>query len=263
MDNNQHSEESSEKVSSQSPTAGGQIMDITSPQQVNGAFPGTENPTSNLSSSSDKTSESPANSFESSQPDGATSDSVEPTDSSENAEVESSGQNEEPTENNSDVSSQFETTNESSFSSPSVSQTETVPETVPASIEPSQRTEESSENMSAVPESISHPTPTPHVDAPKQRNHHKTPIVAIFIAITLAILLAGLVVFAYLKNNRNGNIQRSDNTTSSNAIPAPTVSAVTGNDVNSTSNSIDTSLKKANDSTDFADTTLSDTTLGL
>jgi hypothetical protein len=74
----------------------------------------------------------------------------------------------------------------------------------------------------------------------------------IVVAIVIAVLLAAVAVFAYMKTQKKP--------TGSAAVKIPTIGA---NDVSSTEKQLDDSLNGVNDDTDFAASNLSDAALGL
>ena len=90
--------------------------------------------------------------------------------------------------------------------------------------------------------------------------HSGMPIMAIAIAVVVAIVLAGLVVFAYTRNS-SGDIDRKDTT----GIYQPITEKpqATTADVDETNKEIDAGLEKANDTADFPESELSDASLGL
>lgn len=95
-------------------------------------------------------------------------------------------------------------------------------------------------------------------DAPELPKHSGTPVVAVVIAIVIALALAGLTVFAYLKTR---NTSPDTNTTTTQ--PSTTASKATTKDVDNTSKDMDTALSSVDDTKDFAATDISDTALGL
>lgn len=80
----------------------------------------------------------------------------------------------------------------------------------------------------------------------------KAPVGIIIVAIIIAVLLAGVAVFAYMKTQKKS--------TGSVPAKAPVISA---SDVNSTEKQLDESLGGVSDDTDFAASNLSDASLGL
>lgn len=87
------------------------------------------------------------------------------------------------------------------------------------------------------------------------------PVAAIVIAVVVAIALAGVVIFSYLKAKNNDAIKRQDSASSSQTVTEKPQASVA--DVDSTNAELDSSLKQIDDNKDFAATELSDTTLGL
>ncbi len=99
-----------------------------------------------------------------------------------------------------------------------------------------------------------------HPEHQNTSSHHAMPVMAIVVAIFVAIVLAGLVVMAYVRKN-NGDIERKDTTTSSQSTETKT--DVRTSDVDETSKQVDDTLAKANDAVDFPEAELSDASLGL
>ncbi len=89
--------------------------------------------------------------------------------------------------------------------------------------------------------------------------HTGAPIVAIVIAVVVAAGLAGLVIFSYIKARNSDAIKRTDSN-SQTVVEKPQASV---SDVDTTTEEVDKALEQADDSTDFSETQLSDTTLGL
>lgn len=85
---------------------------------------------------------------------------------------------------------------------------------------------------------------------PKKKSKPTTVIV---IAVVLVLAIAAAVVFAYVKSRDKGLTPPVTKTTPK----------VTSSDVTSTSNQLDTDLKKVDDSKDFSEAYLTDQTLGL
>lgn len=101
----------------------------------------------------------------------------------------------------------------------------------------------------------------PEVPKTSHGGHHTgAPVAAIVIAVVVAVALAGVVIFSYMKARDNGAINRSDSTNTDTVAEKPQASVA---DVDAATSEIDSSLEAADDSTDFATTDLSDTTLGL
>lgn len=128
----------------------------------------------------------------------------------------------------------------------------------------------SSPEESSIDTSASEPTPTQSdpqsaIPGPEQvttgQNDHKhqgIPAVALVVAIIVTLALSGLVVYSYLKSNKDSKIG-----TQSSSTEQSTVKPVTSTEVDATAAEIEKSLNAANDSTDFPEDSLSDTTLGL
>lgn len=83
---------------------------------------------------------------------------------------------------------------------------------------------------------------------------HKAPVGAIIAAIIIALVLAGTTIFAYLKTTKTATTDKS---------VTPVQQPVKAADVQQTSQDVETSLKAIDENKDFANTDLSDTTLGL
>jgi uncharacterized protein HemX len=105
--------------------------------------------------------------------------------------------------------------------------------------------------------------PTPPADTPNpmaitQPGPKKsgTPKGAVIAAIIIGLALAAVAVFAYKKT------QMKDHSTT-NVTTSTQNSKVTTKDVDDTTQAIDDNLKTIDDTKDFADTNLSDTSLGL
>lgn len=100
----------------------------------------------------------------------------------------------------------------------------------------------------------------PHSDTPAAMPHHsKTPVAAIVVAIIIALLLAGLTVYVYLKTKKDTPVPDDTPTTSQqSSTPKATTS-----DVDQANSDLDASLKEAEASEDVGSNDLSDTTLGL
>ena len=95
--------------------------------------------------------------------------------------------------------------------------------------------------------------PAPVSNAPKRH----VPVGVIVTAIVVALLLVGLTVLAFMKSKDN----MADHDMSS-ANPKAS-SKVTGAEVSKTSDGLDQDINSVNDDTDFVDTELSDSSLGL
>lgn len=86
------------------------------------------------------------------------------------------------------------------------------------------------------------------------------PKAAIIVAIIIALALAGVTVFAFTRGSKK-KTTTSAPTTSTAATQAAV--KVTGTDVDKTSQGLDDTLKKADDTKDFSSTELTDQSLGL
>lgn len=131
----------------------------------------------------------------------------------------------------------------------------------PASDTPAPQTESSSD-ASTDEGTNEQPPAEPHAQPVSEHKppHHGMPVLAIIIATLLAIVLAGLVVYAYTQN-QDGDIDRNDSTKTSQPSEEKTEASPT--DVDDTNKEIDGALKNADDAADFPETELSDTSLGL
>ena len=103
------------------------------------------------------------------------------------------------------------------------------------------------------PAGDSHPVTTPLYP------HHKKgmPVIALVIAVIVAVGIAGLVIYTYMKTNNDGEINREDSTTSVEKLQA------NSEDVDITIKEIDASVTETSDEKDFPSEELSDTSLGL
>ncbi len=100
--------------------------------------------------------------------------------------------------------------------------------------------------------------------APTSQGPKKSHLGAVFIAILVALALVGGAGYAYLQNQKTA--QQADTKTESKAQPkteAPTLKPATEEDITSTNEAIDKSLKSVDDTTDASEADLSDSTLGL
>lgn len=98
---------------------------------------------------------------------------------------------------------------------------------------------------------------------PQQPAIHKThsPILAILLALVVAVVLAGVVIFMYLRS-KDGTVGKADTKTSnSQTIVQKPLASVS--DVDATTKELETSLSQIDENKDFATTDLSDTSLGL
>jgi hypothetical protein len=103
------------------------------------------------------------------------------------------------------------------------------------------------------------PAPNPLAIPPHATHKGKGPVVAIAVALVVALVLAGLVVFTYTNGKKNTA------GTNSNAGPAPVVSKPLASpaDVDSTTQELESSLNKIDTDKDFSSEELSDKSLGL
>ena len=119
-------------------------------------------------------------------------------------------------------------------------------------------------DMPETPPTAETPTPpvsdstTPPIAGMQLPPKHKAPILAIIIAILVAGGLIGLTVYVYLSTQNP-----DQNTDTSTAQQESTADTATPEDVDSTSQSLETELNTANDDTDLNPNDLSDETLGL
>lgn len=112
--------------------------------------------------------------------------------------------------------------------------------------------------VAAPADDASSPPQTPVPTTAQNGDKHHSPYGAVVAAVVIAVLLAGLTVFAYLKTSGN-KTATGTNKSSTQAVPAP----VTSNEVDQTNSQIDDAMKSANDTEDFGSTDLSDSALGL
>lgn len=89
---------------------------------------------------------------------------------------------------------------------------------------------------------------------------HKAPLIAIFVAMAICLVLTGLVVFTYIKSK---NDTKTGTTTSSNSTTTVEKPQASPDDIDQTSAEIDETLSSVNDDADFAASALSDQALGL
>lgn len=94
--------------------------------------------------------------------------------------------------------------------------------------------------------------------------HHKSgsPIIAITIAIVVAVGVAGVVVFMYLKSSNAKKATTNTTSGSSSQVLAPKPQA-SANDVTTTTKELDTGLSQVDETKDFSANELSDASLGL
>lgn len=89
---------------------------------------------------------------------------------------------------------------------------------------------------------------------------HKAPVIAVFVAMAVCLVLTGLVVLAYVKSK---NDTKTSTTSSSNGTTPVEKPQASPDDIDQTNNAIDESLSSVNDDSDFAASALSDQALGL
>lgn len=106
------------------------------------------------------------------------------------------------------------------------------------------------------PDSQSKESPLAVALGDKTAHHGSKPVVAIIFAAVVALLLAGLTVFAFQKSQTKTPTRTATNTVN----PAAVVKA---SDVDQTSSSIDASLQKIDDTKDLTATDLTEASLGL
>ncbi len=106
--------------------------------------------------------------------------------------------------------------------------------------EPDPKSEPGNDNPMAIP-----PAPA--------GTHKGAPKAAIVVAVIIALALAALTVFAYMKTKNDSKQSVNDRASSS----------VTASDVDQASKDLDTSLNKADDTKDFPESDLTDQNLGL
>lgn len=105
-------------------------------------------------------------------------------------------------------------------------------------------------------DSSSQPTSDQPANQPLPAKKGGSHMVAILIAVLVFLLLAGAVVYVYMKSNTS-KITRKDTKTSASIAPA------TAKDVDATTKTIDDNLVNIDADKDFTTTDLSDATLGL
>jgi hypothetical protein len=86
---------------------------------------------------------------------------------------------------------------------------------------------------------------------------HHAPVGVVVGAIIIALVLAALTVFAFMKLNKNSDSTKAP------VKQATTAAKVTSSEVQETATAIDQSISSVNDSQDFNANDLTDTTLGL
>lgn len=138
------------------------------------------------------------------------------------------------------------------------------------------------ETASALPENtpVSESTPpadTPPVDPPQSPpsdttpdapaaappaapKKHGAPVVAILLAVIVAVALAGVAVFMYLKSKNAETLIKGSESSTQTVVEKPQASP---SDVDTTTKEIDDTLTRADDAADFSANELSDTSLGL
>lgn len=100
------------------------------------------------------------------------------------------------------------------------------------------------------------------VTTPEQPHKKGAPVVAIMLAVFVAVALAGLVVFMYLKS-KDESTQTADKSKTSNSQGIAPKPQATPGDVDATDKEIESDLTKIDDTKDFSSSDLSDTALGL
>ncbi len=97
---------------------------------------------------------------------------------------------------------------------------------------------------------------------PQDHKPHKSkPILAILLAIVVAVVLAGVVIFMYMRS-KNGTTADTSKTSSSQAVVVEKPQASVS-DVDTTTKDLETNLNKVDENKDFPATDLSDASLGL
>jgi uncharacterized protein HemX len=105
-----------------------------------------------------------------------------------------------------------------------------------------------------IPSSPEHHDPVALLEAHRT---NRTPVVAAILAVVIALAIAGLVYFVYTQSRDD---TKSDDTT---MTQESTQTAATEDDVDTTNADLDKDLDAADDAADFAESDLSDTSLGL
>ncbi len=241
MDDIKPSNSSSTDVDSFSPRpAGGQVMDIKS-GSPNDSAPTLPEPTAaeaeTATTSNDSIAEAPAVENE---PDLDAKEATSSTAGSTSPREEVSGSPETPPESPQEAPAEAAASPVADAASSASSLS-----TGPASDTPS--ADSSEHSLLAIPPM-----------APKKSGK---PILVIAIAVIVAIGLAGLVVFTFLKTKKDTvGSGKTVNSATTQPVAKPLASPA---DVDTTNKEIETSLNKVNDSTDFSSTALSDKSLGL
>lgn len=149
-----------------------------------------------------------------------------------------------PTQN---PANQQATTETPVAAAPELTQDEATTEQTSAAGDDPVKTDETTETTPA-------PTPLAAAPAPKSSGH-KTPIVAIVLAVLIAACLAVFAIFAYNKSNEPAPAKQNDT--------SQTEDKATEADVDEVIQDVDQTLNGANDETDFDTNSINDSSLGL
>lgn len=229
MDNEPKDSSDATAETASSPNAGGQVMDVTAPdQKIEVSDASAEQDPSSVDATPDAVVDAPADSSDQPETTPSNPESAPLVPESESAPAEPEVSEAAPT--NIDITS--------------ADTSEPAPEGEGSSSEPT------SDSAPAEPQLL-------HATPPAHKSHG--PVLVIVIAIIVALGLAGLVVYTYLKD-KNGDIKRDDSTATNQTVDKPQASAA---DVDAAEKEIDSGLQKADDNKDFPSTELTDTTLGL
>ncbi len=100
--------------------------------------------------------------------------------------------------------------------------------------------------------------PVSPADDPHNKHRRGKGMTILIVVLLILALLAGAAV-AYIQTNKKVQPTTTKETTTT----TPTTTKVKGTDIDKTSNDLDTSLKKVDDTKDYTSNDLSDTSLGL
>ncbi len=116
-------------------------------------------------------------------------------------------------------------------------------------------------SSSDVPEQPADPDHNPLAIPPQAAHKSGAPVVAVVVAIIVALALAGLVIFTFMKSKNASSTSKKAPTTAATQTTAKPLASPA--DVDATNKDIDTSLSKTDDTKDFPAADLSDKSLGL
>lgn len=148
-----------------------------------------------------------------------------------------------------------EATPEVAKTEPTVTETEATPEAAKTDAPTAVAAEDT-----AKPADQKNPDEKPPLGVPlgdRTAHHHRRPLGVVIVAIIIALLLAGLSVYAWQKTKPATKAKTSSSTTAS------TVAAIKPADVNQASQDVDATLKQVDDTKDLNANDLSNATLGL